>query len=35
MQDASYVPAKSSLSHQQARLIELMQGINFGLNLRY
>lgn len=30
MQEASYVPTKSSLSHHQARLIELMQRINYG-----
>ena len=30
MQEASYVPTKSSLSHARVRLIELMQRINFG-----
>jgi len=30
MQEAGYVPTKSSLSHQQTRLIEVMQELNFG-----
>ncbi|MGQ9677527.1 MAG: hypothetical protein ACUVX1_17840 [Chloroflexota bacterium] len=30
MQEASYVPTESSLSHQQTRLIELMQELDFG-----
>jgi hypothetical protein len=30
MQEASYVPTKSSLSHARVRLIELMQRINYG-----
>jgi hypothetical protein len=30
MQEASYVPTKSSVSHAKVRLIELMQRINYG-----
>ena len=30
MQEASYLPTKSSLSHTRVRLIELMQRINYG-----
>jgi len=30
MQEASYVPTKSSLSESQVHLLELMQRVNFG-----
>mgnify|MGYP000617584309 CR=1 FL=1 len=30
MQEASYVPTKSSVSHARVRLVELMQRINYG-----